>query len=127
MISNCIGMFRIARNHPKKYLVCQKPLKAYSGNVSLQRHLAPFSENFDCLQKESECQKGLHWLIVPVPLQFVLCILCFVFVNVFYMFFFLKMLVLILNGLSNALFAAVHSAGKMCRNVFKSTAVTQAQ
>ena len=47
-------MFRIARNHPKKYLVCQKPLKAYSGNVSLQRHLAPFSENFDCLQKESE-------------------------------------------------------------------------
>ena len=58
--------------------------------------------------------------------QFVLCILCFVFVNVFYMFF-LNMLVLIWNRLSNVLFAAVHSAGKMCRNVFKSTAVTQAQ
>ena len=47
-------MFRIARNHPKKYLVCQKPLKADSGNVSSQRHLAAFSESFDCLQKESE-------------------------------------------------------------------------
>ena len=74
MISNCIGMFRIARNHPKKYLVCQKPLKADSGNVSSQRHLAAFSESFDCLQKESEwdgsCQKGLHWFIVPVPPSF---------------------------------------------------------
>ena len=47
-------MFRIARNHPKKYLVCQKPLKADSGNVFLQRHLAAFSESFDCIQKESE-------------------------------------------------------------------------
>ena len=50
-------MFRIARNHPKKYHPCQKPDKSLgmeSGNVSSQRHLAAFSESFDCLQKESE-------------------------------------------------------------------------
>ena len=54
MISNCIGVFRIARNHPKKYHLCQKPDEAESENVSPQRHLAAFSESFDCLQKESE-------------------------------------------------------------------------
>ena len=47
-------MFRIARNHPKKYHLCQKPDEAESENVSPQRHLAAFSESFDCLQKESE-------------------------------------------------------------------------
>ena len=47
-------MFRIARNHPKKYHLCQKPDEAESENVSLQHHLAAFSESFDRLQIESE-------------------------------------------------------------------------
>ena len=33
VISICIGMFKIARNHPKKYHLCQKPAKSGSARI----------------------------------------------------------------------------------------------
>ena len=38
----------------KSIIFVRNLIKAESGNVSMQRHLAAFSESFDCLQKESE-------------------------------------------------------------------------
>ena len=38
----------------KSIIYVRNMIKAESVNVSLQRHLAAFSESFDCLQKESE-------------------------------------------------------------------------
>ena len=32
-VSNCIGMFRIARNHSKKYHLCQKPDRSASARI----------------------------------------------------------------------------------------------
>ena len=46
-------MFRIARNHSKKYHHVGNLIKALLPE-SGYRHLAGFSESFDCLQKESE-------------------------------------------------------------------------
>ena len=33
MISICIGMFKIARNHPKTFHLCQKPAKSSSARI----------------------------------------------------------------------------------------------
>ena len=49
----CIGirLFKIARNHPKRYHLCQKPAKRCFGNCLL---VAP-SDGYLCIHNRSDC------------------------------------------------------------------------
>ena len=51
----CIGiiLFKIARNHPKRYHLCQKPAKRCFGNCLL---VAP-SDGYLCIHNRSACER----------------------------------------------------------------------
>ena len=54
-VSNCIGMFRIARNHSKKYHLCQKPDRSASARIWIFVLTSPSS--------------GLFWKLWLSPLS----------------------------------------------------------